>query len=324
MVETNDDLHAEHPEWNLDAIYEKTGIWKRHLAAEDETSADMAVAAAIKLFDEHDIDPHSIDYLLLCTQTPDYFLPTSACIVQDRIGMRTTTGALDFNLGCSGYVYGLSLADGLIRSGDVGRTLLITSETYSKFIDNDDRSLRTIFGDAAAATLIEAVDTQSLRAFTFGTDGRGADTLIVRSGGFRPAADAIKPRHKHRWKSQLYMDGPSLIGFGITVIPEVVDLILAKAELSADQIDLYLMHQATLKMIEQMIVRLNLPPEKVPIYLKDVGNTVSATIPIMIQHLRDTNQQLTPELCSMLIGFGVGWSWAGCLWNDILQGKCKQ
>ncbi|HMO15515.1 MAG TPA: ketoacyl-ACP synthase III [Pirellulaceae bacterium] len=319
--ETNDDLMAEHPEWNLDAIYEKTGIWTRHIAAENETSVDMAVTVAKKLFAEHNIDPASIDYLLFCTQTPDYFLPTSACLIQDRIGLRTTTGALDFNLGCSGFVYGLSLADGLIRTGDVGRVLLITSETYSKFIDKNDRSLRTIFGDGAAATLIEPADSRSLHSFMFGTDGKGADTLLVRTGAFRPEPDAIRPRNKHRWKSALYMDGPSLIGFGITVIPEIVERILNKAQMRLEQVDYFLMHQATLKMIEQMIEHMKLPAEKVPVFLRDLGNTVSATLPFLIHHLRNEGR-LTPEHRNMLIGFGVGWSWAGCVWQDILEGRC--
>ena len=184
--------------------------------------------AAEKLFDEHNIDPQSIDYLLLCTQTPDYPLPTTACLVQHRLGLRTGIGAIDFNLGCSGFVYGLSLADGLIRTGEVKRVLLITAETYSKLIDPEDRSLRTIFGDGAAATLIEACDEPSMTSFEFGTDGSGADTLIAAEGGFRPKEDAIPPRHRHRWKSNLYMDGPSLINFTVSAIPSVIDQILQR------------------------------------------------------------------------------------------------
>src|SRR5262245_54425527 len=139
-------------------IYEKTGISARHIAAPDECASDLAVRAAQKLFYEFDVDPQSIDFVLLCTQTPDYPLPTTACLVQSRLGLRTSVGALDFNLGCSGYVYGLSLADGLIRSGAARRVLLLTAETYSKYIDSKDRSLRTIFGDGAAATLVEAAE----------------------------------------------------------------------------------------------------------------------------------------------------------------------
>ncbi len=157
-VETNAQLKAAFPGWDMDLIYEKTGIGQRHIAAEGECASDLATAAATRLFRDHDIDPQSVDFLLLCTQTPDYPLPTTACLLQSRLGLRTNVGALDFNLGCSGFVYGLSLADGLIRAGSAKRVLLLTAETYSKYIHPHDRSLRTIFGDGAAATLIDAVE----------------------------------------------------------------------------------------------------------------------------------------------------------------------
>ena len=221
-VETNEELQAAYPGWDMDLIYEKTGIAQRFIAAEDECSSDLAVKAVQKLFAKHSVDPDSIDFLLLCTQTPDYPLPTTACLLQNRLGLRTSCGALDFNLGCSGYVYGLAMADGLIRTGSVNRVLLVTAETYSKFIHEDDRSLRTIFGDAATATLIDAADEPVLSGFRYGTDGSGADTLLVTKGGNRPAEDAHRPRHRQRWKSDLYMDGPALISFTVDAVPQLV------------------------------------------------------------------------------------------------------
>jgi 3-oxoacyl-[acyl-carrier-protein] synthase-3 len=254
--------------------------------------------------------------LLLCTQTPDYPLPTTACLMQQRLGLRNTCGALDFNLGCSGYVYGLSLADGLIRSGAAKRVLLVTAETYSKYIHPEDRSLRTIFGDGAAATLIESHPQPTLSAFQFGTDGSGADTLLVANRGARQAKDAIKPRHRHRWQSDLYMDGPSLINFTVAAVPELVQNILAAANLQREDIDLFILHQATKKMLQQLQERLNLNDDNMPIVLKDVGNTVSSTIPIVIDHLRRSGR-IHVGSRSMLIGFGVGWSWAGCIWQEV-------
>ncbi len=181
-IETNEDLQAQFPKWDLPLIAEKTGVLARHVARSDECASDLAVAAAEKLFTQHQIDRSSIDFLLLCTQTPDYPLPTTACLLQDRLGLPTTIGALDFNLGCSGFVYGLSLAEGLIRAGAARRVLFLTAETYSKYIHPEDRSLRTIFGDAAAATLIEAADEPSLSAFEFGTDGSAGNTLLMTKG----------------------------------------------------------------------------------------------------------------------------------------------
>lgn len=313
-VETNDDLAAEFPQWNLEAIAEKTGIRRRFVADAGECASDLGVEAAQKLFRKHDISRESIDFTLLCTQTPDYPLPTTACLIQDRLGLRQSSGAMDFNLGCSGFVYGLAVADGLIRTGAVKRILLITAETYSKYIDRGDRSLRTIFSDAAAATLIDAVPNPSLFGFQFGTDGSGADTLLATNGGARAPEDAHKPRHRKRWKSDLYMDGPSLMNFTVGAVPELINDILESAGMSRDQIDIYLMHQATLKMLTQLQQRLSLTEEQLPVYLEDCGNTVSSTIPILIDALRE-NGRLGPEITSMLIGFGVGLSWAGCVWK---------
>lgn len=318
-VETNDDLKAQFPGWDVDLIYEKTGIFARHLAEPHECASDLGVAACQQLFDEHNIDRESIDFLLLCTQTPDYPLPTTACLMQERLGLRTTCGALDFNLGCSGYVYGLSLADGLIRAGAAKRVLLVTAETYSKYIHPEDRSLRTIFGDGAAATLIEARPEPTLSAFQFGTDGSGADTLLVANRGVRPAQDAIKPRHRHRWPSDLYMDGPALINFTVAAVPELVSNILSAAELDRNDIDLFILHQATKKMLLQLQERLALEESRMPIVLRDVGNTVSSTIPIVIHELRKSGR-LSVGTRHMLIGFGVGWSWAGCIWQEVWHG----
>jgi len=314
-VETNAQLREEFPNWDLDLIYSKTGIAQRHIAAPHECASDLGVAAAQKLFEQHDIDPGSIDFLLLCTQTPDYPLPTTACLMQDRLGLPKSAGAIDFNLGCSGFVYGLALADGLIRTAAVRRVLLITAETYSKYIHPHDRSLRTIFGDGAAAALIEACSEQTLSAFQFGTDGSGADTLLVTKGGARRPEEAHQPRHRQRWQSDLYMDGPSLISFTVGAIPKLVDDILAGAGLTKQDIDLYLFHQATHKMLSQLQERLGLNEEQMPIVLRDYGNTVSATIPIVIHEMR-TQRRLTPGANNLLVGFGVGWSWAGCVWKE--------
>lgn len=319
-VETNDQLAAEFPRWDLDLIFAKTGIARRHIAARNECPSDLGVAAARRLFHDHDIDPRSIDFLLFCTQTPDYPLPTTACLIQDRLGLRNSCGALDFNLGCSGFVYGLALADGIIRTGSAQRVLLITAETYTKYIHREDRSLRTIFGDGAAATLVDAADQPTLTSFRYGTDGSGADTLLVTQGGWRRAEDAHEPRHRQRWPSQLYMDGPALINFTLAAVPELIDAILSDSRLTRDDIDLYLMHQATRKMLQQLQERLDLNDDRLPIILEDRGNTVSSTIPILIYDLRRCHR-LKPGSRNILAGFGVGWSWAGCLWKETWRGQ---
>ena len=319
-VETNDDLQKEFPAWDMQQIGEKTGILKRHIADEGETSADLAVAAAEKLFQRHDVDRQSVDFLLFCTQTPDYPLPTTSCLIQDRLGLKRTCGAFDFNLGCSGYVYGLAIADGLIQTGIAKNVMLLTGETYSKFIDSGDRSLRTIFGDAAAATLLRGADEQSIWGFQFGSDGSGGDMLLVQDGGARSADDAITPRNKKRWDSRLYMDGPSLINFTVEAVPRLVDEILRVNGLSDDDIHMYLLHQATWKMLDNLRTRMNVCDQRMPMDLADVGNTVSCTLPILIDRLRKSGSW-TAESVNMLVGFGVGLSWGGCLWKDLHLGK---
>ncbi len=314
-LETNEHLQAEFPDWDLELIEQKTGIRGRYLAAPGETASDLAIAASEKLFAEHGVDRDSVDFVLLCTQTPDYPLPTTACLIQHKLGLRESCGALDFNLGCSGFVYGMAMAEGLVRSGAARNILLLTAETYSKYIDADDRSLRTIFGDAAAATLIQASDSPGVSAFQFGTDGSGADTLLVADGGARTGEDVLKPRHRKRWKSRLYMDGPSLLNFTVVAVPKLIEQVLELANLKADQVDLYLLHQATRKMLEQLQTRLKLDDERLPIRLAHCGNTVSCTLPILISDLRQEGK-IVPGSNTLLIGFGVGWSWAGCVWTE--------
>jgi 3-oxoacyl-[acyl-carrier-protein] synthase III len=322
-VEDNDFLGSKYPKWDMDLIYVKTGIRQRHIAAPDECASDLGVAAAEKLFDEFEIDRNSIDFLLFCTQTPDYPLPTTACLIQNRLGLPTSIGALDFNLGCSGFVYGLSLADGLIRGGTARRVLLITAETYSKYIDSTDRSLRTIFGDGAAATLVEASSEPSLGGFAFGTDGGGADMLLVTEGGARPRHTAIQPRKRKRWPSSLYMDGPELVKFSLDIAPPLIDNVLGRVQWTRDKIDMYLIHQATHFMLEHLRERLSLDLEHTPEALEDYGNTVSSTIPILIRDLRDSGR-LEPGKRTLMLGFGVGLSWAGCVWTETFVAKQSQ
>ncbi len=322
-VEDNAQLAAEFPKWNMDLIYKKTGIRVRHVAAADQCASDLGVAAAEKLFAQHQIDRRSIDFLLFCTQTPDYPLPTTACLIQDRLGLPTSIGALDFNLGCSGFVYGLSLADGLIRSGAARRVLLITAETYSKYIDPTDRSLRTIFGDGAAATLIEAGRQPSLGSFIFGTDGRGAHALMVTKGGARPAADALQPQKRKRWPSSLYMDGPELVKFTLDVVPPLVDRLLFETQWTRRDVDMYLVHQATFFMLEHLRARLRLDQERIPVALEEYGNTVSSTIPLLIHDLRAAGR-LRPGKQTLLVAFGVGLSWAGCGWTETWEARQGQ
>ncbi len=308
------------PEWSVDKISSKTGIFQRHIAAKDEFVSDMAVKAAKKLFEENNIAADSIDFILLCTQSPDYFLPTTACLVQEALGVPTTAGALDFNLGCSGYIYGLAMAKGLVAAGIAKNILLVTSETYSKFIHPKDKSNRTIFGDAASATLVTAGDGfASILDFELGTDGKGAKNLIVKKGAVRFPADntdedIVDEFGNVRNDKNLYMNGTEIFNFTSAAVPGLVKNTLQKNNISADDISMYIFHQANRYMLNHLRKKLEIPEDKFYYFLTNCGNTVSSTIPIALKEAVQA-QSFSKGNKVMLAGFGVGYSWGGCVIN---------
>lgn len=313
-VLTNEELVTEFPEWTVEKVASKIGVKERRIAAENETSADLALKAAKKLFDEYNIDPKEIDFVLLCTQSPDYFLPTSACIIQDRLGIPIRSGALDFNLGCSGFVYGLGLAKGLIASGIAKNVLLLTAETYSKFIHPRDKGNRTIFGDGAAATLISSEGFAEIMEFGLGTNGAGAENLIVGTGAFRNPSlkndlrfdDSGNPTSS----DYLYMNGSEIFNFSLEMVPVLVQETLENNQLSMNQIDQFVFHQANKYMLNFIRKKIQIPEEKFYYYMEKVGNTVSSTIPIALyEAIKDSTIQKGYSV--LLAGFGVGYSWAG-------------
>ena len=323
-VVTNEDLVRDFPDWTMSKIAHKTGIHQRHIADEGQCASDLAVIAAEKLFSSGVCSRDQIDYLLFCTQSPDYLLPTTACILQDRLGLPTHIGALDFNLGCSGFVYGLSLAKGLVETGQAKGVLLLTGETYSKHMHQADRSVRALFGDAAAATLIEErsatpEDTVPwIGPFVFGTDGRGKENLILSRGGMRQAkqVDPLPPTEttsdSERFPNHLYMNGPEIFTFTLEAVPPAVEELLKRSGQTLDSIDLFVFHQANRFMLEHLRTRLEIPADKFVLALGDCGNTVSATIPIALKEAR-LKGQLTDNQRIMLVGFGVGYSWGATL-----------
>lgn len=322
---TNDQLASEFPDWSVEKIEEKTGIACRRIAGEGECSSDLAVAAAEKLFRRGDVRRNEIDYLLFCTQSPDYFLPTTACLLQSRLGLPNGIGAIDFNLGCSGYVYGLGLATALIEAGQARNVLLLTAETYSKFIHPGDKSVRTLFGDAGAATLIRGdagCATPAIGPFVYGTDGRGAANLIVPMGGFRQPhcpgqLPEVDDQGNMRTRQNLYMNGAEIFRFTLESVPKSVHSLLARAEKTLADIDLFVFHQANRFMLEHLQRKMKIPPEKFYVSFKEYGNTVSSTIPIALADALAEGRMRSGDLV-MLVGFGVGYSWGATLvrWGE--------
>ncbi len=319
---TNEELSAVFGGWSAQKIEQKTGIRERRIASTGECSSDLAFRAAQGLFETGVCGAADVDFVLLCTQTPDYVLPTTACILQERLDVPRTAGALDFNLGCSGYVYGLGLAKGLVETGQARRVLLLTAETYSKLIHPLDRSVRTLFGDAGAATLIEAAPRESeeplIGPFVYGTDGGGAANLIVRKSGFRePAGDddgmAVEDGQGNwRAPNQLFMNGAEIFNFAIRTMPACVATLLERAHTTLSEMDLFVFHQANHYMLEHLRKKIGIPKDRFVVALSDTGNTVSATIPIALCEAAKAGQ-LRPGMRVALVGFGVGYSWAACL-----------
>lgn len=310
----NEELVQEFPEWTVDKIANKVGVNERHIAGEDETASDLAVKAALQLFNESNIERSCIDFVLFCTQSPDYFLPSTACIIQDRLGLPTHVGALDYNLGCSGYVYGLSLAKGLILGGIAKNVLLLTAETYTKHLHPRDKGNRTIFGDAATASIISTEGFAEIGNFSLGTDGKGAENLIIKTGASRNrnrVEDLQFDENGNPLSSDyLYMNGSEIFNFTLDAVPPLVRDTLLKNNSEMKDIDLFVFHQANKYMINFLRKKLKIEEEKFYVFLENVGNTVSSTIPIALYEAKKENR-LTGNV--LLAGFGVGYSWGGVI-----------
>lgn len=300
---TNEELCRRNPAWTPEKIETVTGIRVRPVAPNSQTAGDMGFEAARKLLDETGVPRSSIDALLLCTQSPDYFpvVPATACLLQQRLGLPTTCAAFDFNLGCSGYTYGLWMARALIESGSAANVLLITSDTICRNCDPADMGTTVNFGDAASATLLTASPEGAIAEVgptIVGTDGRGAENLIVRGGGSRSPGE---PR-------TLSMNGTEVFSFTLFTVHEAVRALLERVGQSGEQIDWYLFHQANRFLLESLRKKMGIPSSKFPVDIEDTGNTSSASIPLLIDRQRRRGS-FSGGQQAVLAGFGVGYSW---------------
>ena len=307
-IESIHELQEDNPDWDISKILDKTGIVNRHIASVDETAVDLAFKAGTKLLNDS-IDRGQIDLLILVTQSPDYALPTSACILQDKLGLTKTCMALDINLGCSGFVYAASIAGGLIETGVAKMGIILCADTYSKYISSDDRTCRPIFSDGAAAVLIESSEADDIGPFEFGTDGSGYDRLIVRNSGARRVSEV--PGHPN---GTIDMHGSSVFLFTMNVVPKCIGNLLARASVTLEDIDLIVFHQASKLVINNLTHRLSLDSKKVFTNYDLIGNTVSATIPIALKDAVSQGRLKYGDRV-MIVGFGVGLSWGATLLN---------
>jgi len=296
---TNEDIAEMFPSWESSKIFEKVGIKNRYVADSKEGVADMAVAAIRNLQLETGIDLSQIDYFLLCTQSPDYQIPTTACIVQHRVGLSNNCGAIDINQGCSGYIYGLSLASALVSSGIANNVLLVTADVYSKHIHNSDKGNMSLFGDAATASLISSDGKYEIGKFSLGTDGSGYDKLIIKNSGlFSKSFNQDDP------ENFLFMDGAAVFDFTAKRIPQLIEENLVLNGLAKDDINLFVFHQANTFMLNFLRNRIKIEKNRFLINMENYGNTVSSSIPLAFKDSFDGENRNV-----MMVGFGVGLSW---------------
>jgi 3-oxoacyl-[acyl-carrier-protein] synthase III len=326
-VLTNEELAPLFPGRSAEELAQKTGVVERRMSAPGDCSSDMAVAAARKLFENAGYSPSDFDFVLLCTQTPDYFLPATACLVQASLGIPTSAGALDFNLGCSGYIYGLGLAKALVENGQAHRLLLITADTVGRLANPIDRATRVLFGDAATATVIEAsAGSMELGPFLYGTDGRGAENLITHEGAFRYFASqdtngsngANGSSGKYNGRPLVHMNGSKIVDFSVATVPPLLQELFHRAGVTMPEIDLFVFHQASNYILEMLRSTLRIPKEKYYISMSHSGNTAASTIPIALRNAYEEGR-LAPGNKIVLTGFGVGLSWGATLvrWADL-------
>tara|TARA_Y100001934_G_C12237283_1_gene718456 strand:- start:279 stop:1217 length:939 start_codon:yes stop_codon:yes gene_type:complete len=294
-TETIQDLGKHNPDWIIDKLKDKIGIESRPVIDNNENEKTLVLDACNKLF--HNTDKNNVDGIIHVSQSAFSRLPTSACIIQDEIGLPKNLMAFDLIQGCSGFVYGLSAATAMMQQNALKKVLIVCADTYSKYIPLNDRTNRPIFADGAAAAIVENTGEGSIGPFSFFTDGSGGDllTLQEKNGG-----------------EKLFMDGKQVLKFSVREVPKVFDNLLSKAHLEKRDIDLFVFHQASAVILRQLKNKLNIPDEKWFQNIKNIGNTVSATIPIAIKQAIDGGLY-KKNMNIMLMGFGVGLSVAGCI-----------
>jgi len=302
------------PAEDLAKIMASTGVRGRHVAGADICTSDLCAAAAERLLERLGWERASVDLLIFVSQTPDYVLPATACSLHGRLGLAKSCAAFDINLGCSGYVYGLCVAAGLMQSGSARRALLLVGDTISKVVSGDDRSVAFLFGDAGSATALETSGSGRMH-FVTGTDGSGAGHLQIPAGMFRaPSSEVTRLAHKGeggnmRSAEQLCMNGPEIFNFTIREVPAMISAVLQGAGWNMEQVDGFVLHQANKFMLDYLAKRMRLPPEKVVLALENYGNTSSASIPVALcESMRERLARAPAKL--VLAGFGVGFSWA--------------
>lgn len=306
----NEELVAGHESWTAEKILEKTGIRHRHVAGPGVLTSGLAAAAGQRLIDEHQVDPATIDFVILVTVTPDQLVPFAAAALHRALGLSSAAGALDVILGCSGYAYGLSLAAGLVESGRAERVLLTTADRFTPIAGASELSSRSLFGDGGTASLIEPAEQAGAGAAVigrtrYGTDGAGIEHLVIPDTGLRGWLNQDRADGPPR----LHMNGHEVFDFALRVVPPFVKQFLETEGLSRDDVDHFVFHQANLFMLQHLRRRLRIPEERFVVNIEEVGNTNASTIPMALAKLGREGRFSSGDV-GLLAGFGTGYSWS--------------
>lgn len=308
---SNEALAEQYPEWDFPRLKDRTGVEARHIAGPDETAFDLALAAARNLGTAGNLLPETIDAVLLCTESPDYLVPGNAAMVPHALGLRPSIFCLDINMGCSAYPYLLQVADGLQQCGIANRILILTADTYSRYIHPEDRATRVLFGDGAAATIVEATEKDESYKPIFGARGDLYDRFWIKNGGAKhPLPDSNDPADERR--NFIEMSGLKILSFFNTQIPAVVDEILSINNLKKADIDAFIFHQASAAALDSIQRAIDIPDAKMVRAFSKVGNLVSASVPAALHAAKSDGTINTGDLV-LLCGFGVGLSWGATI-----------
>ncbi len=317
----NAKLQKENPAWDMALLEKRIGVQNRHIAADHETALDLAVKACGKLLAKHPDLKASIDGLIFCTQSEDYVMPPNSCILHKALDLPERVFSYDFNLACSGFVYGLFMARAFINSNSARNILLINADTYSKYIHKQDRSARILFGDGAAATWLTE-SPKGLIDIVCATSGNNNDAFIIPAGGCRT------PRSKDtgiantdksgnvRTLENIHMDGTKIISFVNSKVPAQIKELLSKNNMTIDDVDLFVLHQASQLVLDYLKSALKIPEEKFFRNLLKIGNTVSSSIPIALKDAM-TQGKIKAGDKVLVSGFGVGLSWGTALMEIV-------
>ena len=315
----NKDLGYLIPEEEIDKVIDNIGIEQRRIAAPDVMASDLCFKAAQHLLADNDIDPASIDVLLFMSQTADYRIPATSCLMQQRLGLSKNTMCMDVTLGCSGYLYALSTAFAYASIPGVNRVLLLDGETFSKIVNRRDKVDWPLYGDAGTATLVEKGDFGQ-STFLLYTDGSGEDKLKIHAGMRNPITpDSCVEREREegnvRTDLEVFMDGMDVFNFAISKVPRSVKQLLAETGENIDDVDYLVFHQANRFMMDFFVKKLKIAPERVPFSINKYGNTSSASVPLTISS--ELNGKLEGSHTMVLSAFGAGLSWGSALLHTL-------